>query len=271
MAPHQVTDHWVQHPGGRVFARQWEPEPTALAAPPIVLLHDSLGCVELWRDFPATLSELTGRRVVAYDRWGFGRSDPRPDIPSVDFIAEEAREHFPYLREQLQLERFVLLGYSVGGGMSVEIAAAMPEACESLITISAQVFAEDRTLEGIRAARDKFADPTQLQRLVRYHGEKAQWVVDAWTRVWLDPGFSTWTLAPVLPRVACPMLVIHGDQDEFGSEAHPQLIARLVPRAEIHVLAGVGHMPQRESAASVYSLIENFLSSRGFGGMTLSE
>ena len=257
---HHAADHWVQHPGGRIFARQWTPESTAGGGAPIVLLHDSLGCVELWRDFPSKLSERTGRRVIAYDRWGFGRSDPRTDRPSVDFIAEEAREHFPHLKEQLQLEHFVLLGYSVGGGMAVEIAATMPAACEALITISAQMFAEDRTLQGIRAARDKFADPAQLQRLVKYHGSKAQWVVDAWTNVWLDPAFESWTLAAVLPRISCPVLAIHGDQDEFGSEAHPRLIEQLVSRAEVHLLTGVGHMPQRESAAQVHSFIENFLS-----------
>jgi pimeloyl-ACP methyl ester carboxylesterase len=218
--------------------------------------------VELWRDFPQQLCERTGRRVIAYDRWGFGRSDPRPDRSSVDFIAEEGRRHFPFVREQLQLDRFVALGHSVGGGMALEIAAAMPAASEAVITISAQVFAEDRTLEGIRAARDNFAEPAQLQRLVRYHGPKAQWVVDAWTNVWLDPGFSRWTLASVLPRIECPVLTIHGDQDEFGSEAHPHLIQRLVPRAVTHVLPGIGHVPQREKPDLVFSFIEDFLGSR---------
>jgi pimeloyl-ACP methyl ester carboxylesterase len=262
MARHHAIDHWVQHPGGRIFARQWVPEPTAGAGVPIVLLHDSLGCVELWRDFPSALSERTGRRVIAYDRWGFGRSDPRVDRPSIDFIAEEAREHFPSLREQLELDRFVALGHSVGGAMALEIGAAMPDACEAVITIAAQVFAEDRTLEGIRAAKDNFAQPAQLQRLVRYHGTRAPWVLDAWTHVWLDPEFSRWTLASVLPRIECPVLAIHGDQDEFGSVAHPHLTQRLVPRAEIHLLPGIGHVPQRENAGLILSLIEKFLGSR---------
>jgi pimeloyl-ACP methyl ester carboxylesterase len=86
--------------------------------------------------------------------------------------------------------------------------------------------------------------------------------LDAWTHVWLDPEFSRWTLASVLPRIECPVLAIHGDQDEFGSVAHPHLIQRLVPRAEIHLLPGIGHVPQRENAGLILSLIEKFLGSR---------
>ena len=96
-------DHWIEHPQGRIFARSWTP-PGAAGNPrpqsPIVLFHDSLGCVELWRDFPAALSAATGRRVLAYDRLGFGRSDPRRDLPALDFVADEAASYFPILREQ---------------------------------------------------------------------------------------------------------------------------------------------------------------------------
>jgi len=201
-------DLWVDHPQGRIFAREWSPPGVGAHRPtsPIVLFHDSLGCVELWRDFPAELSAASGRRVIAYDRLGFGRSDAREVLPELDFIAEEARVYFPAVREQLGLERFVVFGHSVGGGMAVNCAAAFAGACDALITESAQVFPEDLTLSSIAEAKGQFVDESQLQRLARYHGDKARWVLDAWTESWLHPGFAAWSLKSVLPQVRCPVL-----------------------------------------------------------------
>jgi pimeloyl-ACP methyl ester carboxylesterase len=257
-----VRDQWLEHPQGRIFTRRWTPadseEPTP--RPPIVLLHDSLGAVALWRDFPAALSQATGRDVIAYDRLGFGKSDRRSGRLAPGFVAEEASTGFPLLREQLGFQEFVAFGHSVGGGMAIHCAAAFGAECEALVTISAQAFAEERTLEGIRAAKEQFKDPAQVERLARYHGDKARWVLDAWIETWLDPAFASWSLADVLPRVACPVLAIHGDLDEFGSTKHPEMIGALASgevRAEI--LPGVGHVPHREQPALVLKLVSGFL------------
>lgn len=258
MNPVSSTDHWIDRPHGRIFARQWHPSGASSAAP-IVMLHDSLGSVDLWRGFPEAICALTSRRVIAYDRLGFGRSDPRTGMPPADFVAEEAALYFPALRERLGLERFVAMGHSVGGGMAIEIAAQMPEACEALVTIAAQVFAEDRTLKGIRAAREQFKDPAQLERLAKYHGDKARWVLDAWTESWLSPAFAAWTLEPVLPRVTCPVLAIHGEVDEYGSTVHPLMIERLCGGpVTLRLLPGIGHVPHREKPALVDELLSAF-------------
>lgn len=227
---------------------------------PIVLLHDSLGSVALWRDFPGQLAAATGRRVVAYDRLGFGQSDVRTDRPSIDFVGEEATLYFPAVREQLGLARFVALGHSVGGGMAIHCAAADPDACEALVTIAAQVFAEERTLEGIRAAKEQFRDPAQVQRLARYHGERTAWVLDAWIGNWLHPDFADWNLLEVLPRVACPVLALHGDSDEYGSTRHPTLIGeRSGGSAQVAILPETGHVPHRERPQVVLQRIGEFL------------
>ena len=134
-----TDDHWVTLPQGRLFARRWSPppQPGADVLAPIVLFHESLGCVDLWRGFPATLCAATGRPVVAYDRLGFGQSDPRPGMPPMDFVEEEARTSLPALRAQLGIGRYVALGHSVGGGMAVHCAAADTSGdCEALITIA---------------------------------------------------------------------------------------------------------------------------------------
>jgi len=256
-------DHWIEHPQGRIFARSWNPSSMASTSQPdspIVLFHDSLGCVELWRDFPAELSTATGRRVIAYDRLGFGRSDSRVHLPSLDFVAEEATAYFPAVREQFGLRRFIAFGHSVGGGMAVNCAAAFDADCEALITESAQVFPEERTLRSIAEAKEQFKDETQLRRLEKYHGDKARWVVDAWTENWLHPEFAAWSLTAVLPRVTCPVLAIHGIHDEYGSTRHPQTIGQLCSGpSRVEILADTYHVPHRERPGLILDLLAEFI------------
>jgi pimeloyl-ACP methyl ester carboxylesterase len=251
-----VDDRWVETKRGRLFARLWDGHDADAA--PIVLLHDSLGCVRLWRTFPGALAEATARRVIAYDRLGFGQSDGRTDKLGRDFIHEEAVEFFPALREQWGFDRFVLFGHSVGGGMAVNCAAEFPGACEALITESAQAFVEDRTHAGLRAAEASFENPEQLERLKRYHGEKAQWVLEAWIRTWLSPEFQGWSLDDVLPRVQCRTLAMHGSEDEYGSVRHPERIARGTG-GEIDIIQGAGHVPHREREEWVCARVREFL------------
>lgn len=259
-APVQVTDSFIPHPQGRLFARSWQPATPRGPAAPIVLFHDSLGCVELWRDFPAALAEASGRRVIAYDRLGFGRSDPRVGLLAAGFVAEEAGSTLPALQRALGFGRFIGFGHSVGGGMAVHCAALHPGDCAGLVTESAQAFVEERTLAGIREAKAGFQDPAQFGRLARYHGDKARWVLEAWTETWLDPAFRAWSLADVLPRVRCPLLALHGEHDEFGSAGQPRMIAgRAAGPARVEIIDGAFHVPHREQAGRVLALASSFL------------
>jgi len=254
-------DHWIETGTGRLFARSWDGAGTIS---PVVLLHDSLGCVALWRSFPAALAQATGRRVIAYDRLGFGQSDPYPGRLERDFVAAESRGGFAAVRAALDIGDFVALGHSVGGGMAVSIAGDTPDACRALITESAQAFVEDRTVQGISEAAHGFAQPGQMDRLARYHGDKAQWVLDAWVESWLSPDFADWNLDQALPRVRCPVLAIHGDADEFGSTRHPERIASLAAGpATARILPGYGHVPHREHEADVTAMITQWLSDHG--------
>lgn len=257
-------DHWVQTDKGRLFARNWVP-PSTQAGNPILLFHDSLGCVELWRNFPRMLATATGRRVVAYDRLGFGQSDPYPGKLPFDFVAAEARDMVPAVLTQLGMDRFVACGHSVGGGMAVETAARFPSRCAALVTVAAQAFVEDRTLAAIRAAERQFNDTDALTRLARYHGNRAVWVLDAWISTWLSPGFADWTLDDALASVRCPVLAIHGEFDEYGSRAHPDRIAGAAGRALI--LPGRGHVPHREDERRLVREIAEFLKDSGSDGV----
>lgn len=258
-----VQDIWVEGRGGRLFARVWSPA-MATDRAPIILLHDSLGSVELWRGFPAALCAATGRQVVAYDRLGFGKSAPRPGKLALDFVASEAEHDFSAVRRELGIDRFVVFGHSVGGGMAVNCAARLGEACVALITESAQAFVEDRTVEGIEEARELFKDDSQIERLKRYHGDKTRWVLDAWIGSWLHPDFAAWSLAPALPRVKCPTLVIHGIDDEYGSPKHPQQIAEGVGgSARLEIMPDTRHVPHREKEAEVIRMLTDFLAPLG--------
>lgn len=260
--PIEEADRRIRVGDGEVFARTWTPDRASPGAPaPVLLLHDSLGCVELWRGFPRRLAAATGRRVIAYDRLGFGRSDPHPGRLEFGFVAGEAERVLPRVCDRLGVDAFVVCGHSVGGGMAVEAAARHPHRCRALVTIAAQAFVEDRTLAGIRAAQRDFRDPATFDRLVRYHGDKARWVFDAWVGTWLAPAFAGWTLDAALKAVRCPVLAIHGADDEYASPEHPKRIA--AGRGTAHILPDVGHLPHREREPLVLDLIRSFLAGVG--------
>ncbi len=241
-----------------LFTRSWMPSAAdASRRAPILLFHDSLGSVELWRSFPGKLAAATGRRVVAYDRLGFGRSEPHPGKLGLDFVADEGRSIIPQLCDQLDIADFIACGHSVGGSMAIETAARWPERCRALVTIAAQTFVEDRTLTGIRLARSDFQDPANFARLARYHGDRTPWVLDAWIGTWLSPVFADWNLDRPLAGLRCPVLAVHGELDEYGSTHHPRRIAD--GRGKALILPGVGHVPHREAEGALVAAIEDFL------------
>jgi pimeloyl-ACP methyl ester carboxylesterase len=254
----QTREHWIQLPQGRLLACSWTP--AATAAGTILLLHDSLGCVALWRDFPERLADVTGRRVVAYDRLGFGRSDPHPGPQAPDFITAEAIASVPALWAQLGLGPLIPFGHSVGGAMAVAVAARWPERCAAVVTMAAQAFVEDRTTAGVREARDAFQAPGQLERLARHHGDKARWVLDSWTGTWLSRDFAGWTLDADLARIRCPLLAMHGDRDEYGSRRQPErIVAQAGGPAEMAIIADCGHLPHREQPEAAIRAVMRFL------------
>jgi pimeloyl-ACP methyl ester carboxylesterase len=218
--------------------------------------------VELWRDFPGELAAATGLRVVGSDSLGFGRSDPHPDLLAMTFIRDEVAM-VAQLGEALGLDAVIPFGHSVGGAMAIATAARWPEHCAALITEAAQSFVEERTISGLRAARIAFDQPGQIERLERYHGAKARWVLHAWIDTWLSADFAGWSLDEDLDAVRCPALALHGDRDEYGSPQHPKRIARLVGGASRAViLEGCGHVPHREQPTRVLAEVVRFLDGR---------
>ena len=258
------TQTFIQTQQGQIATQCWQPDNLKFNTP-IILLHDSLGSIAQWRDFPAILADTLNRPVIAYDRLGFGQSNPHPNPPSYEFISQQAQMEFPQIKDALDINEYYLLGHSVGGAMAVNI-AAIDKNCQGIITLAAQAFVEQRTLEGIKAAQKAFANDKQFSRLKKWHGEKTQWVLDAWINIWLDEKFANWSLDYCISDVACKVLAIHGELDEFGSRDFAHFIAnnsgkkstnKLTNRAII--LEDCGHIPHKEKQQQVLSAIKAFI------------
>jgi pimeloyl-ACP methyl ester carboxylesterase len=253
----ESLDRFIETSGGKIFTRSWIPTNPGSTA--LVLLHDSLGCIETWRDFPARLAAELSLQVVAYDRLGFGKSDARTVLPSLQFIHEEAEIYLPEIAAQLGLSQLVVFGHSVGGGMALE-SAALHQNILAVITESAQAYVEDRTRAGIEAAKKDFQNPEKMERLKKYHGEKAEWVLHAWTDIWLSAEFANWSLEKVLPQIQCPVLILHGEKDEFGSVQFPNMIENLVSGfSKKIILSDCGHIPHKEQPELVIAELKEFL------------
>lgn len=258
-----ITEAWIDIENitekGKIFAKHWQVN-SHQQHTPIILLHDSLGSVQLWRDFPEQLAQTTERDVIAYDRLGFGQSSAHPSTLALDFVSDEAQQCFAHVLQYFQIQNFIVMGHSVGGGMATCCATTYPTRCQALITLSAQSMVEERTLNGIRQAKVAFQQDGQIDRLKKYHGEKAQWVLNAWTETWLSEQFSTWRLDDFLQQVHCPLLCMHGEFDEYGSIEQPQrFVQQTKGSSQLQIIQGAYHMPHKEKPEQVLKLIQDFL------------
>lgn len=223
---------------------------------PLVLLHEGLGSVSTWREFPEALQRATSHRVIAYSRFGHGRSDPPPRPRTPAFFHEEALDVLPEILRGLGAEEPLLVGHSDGASIGLIYGGAHP-AC-GLVLMAPHVVIEDVTLEAIRETRRRFETAGLRERLARHHDDPDV-AFHNWCNPWLDPESRSWTLEPEAERVTCPVLLIQGTDDPYGTlDQLDRIEARARGPVRRLVLPG-GHSPHREASERVVREIVQFV------------
>lgn len=245
---------------GQRLETEWFGPPPA-EAPTLVLLHEGLGCVAMWRGFPRALAEATGCGTLVYSRVGYGKSDPVGLPRPLTYMEDEARTVLPALLARLELREVVLVGHSDGASIAL-VAAGTGVATAGVVAEAPHVFCEDVSVASVARAKDAFMAGDLRVRLGRYHGDNVDGAFWGWAGAWSDPRFRGWNIESVLPAIRVPVLVVHGEDDPYGSLRQVEAIERgcsgPVTRC---VLAGVGHSPHRERAAEVLAVVVGFVRS----------
>lgn len=241
---------WISHERSAIA-------PERTASPLLVFLHEGLGSVGMWRDWPRQLCDAGGFRGLVYSRAGYGRSTPRPHAEKwpVDFMHAQARDVLPAFLQAAGVDAVSdppwLIGHSDGASIALIHAAVYPGRVAGVIALAPHVFVEDISVESIERTRETYLATTDTQgsnlrvKLARYHDDpdSAFW---GWNDIWLDPAFRSWNIEAMLPAIAKPVLAVQGEDDEYGTMAQVDSIARHVPHAQLLKLAECGHSPQRD-------------------------
>ncbi|WP_294249953.1 alpha/beta hydrolase [uncultured Chryseobacterium sp.] len=215
--------------------------------PTLVFLHDSLGCTQLWRDFPEKLSAAARCNVLLYDRLGYGRSFPMDSsVRNPDYMEKEA-DLLNELLEALSIQDAILFGHSDGGTIALIMAAKYPEKVKAVICEAGHIFVEEITVKGVSEALHAYRTTDLAERLKKYHGDKVEMMVKAWTEIWLSNRFRSWNIEDQLSEIVAPLLFIQGEKDEYGTlDQLEKTVSRVSGTSEKLVIPGVGHTPHKE-------------------------
>ena len=233
--------------------------PAAANGVDLVMLHEGLGSVSMWRDFPEQLAQATGCRTLLFSRHGYGGSSPLDAPRGVNYMHEEARIWLPAILGRLGIRRPLLFGHSDGASIAL-IQAARPESeVAGIIALAPHVKVEDLTVQSIAAAKTAYLETDLRSRLSRHHREvdSAFW---GWNRIWLDPAFRSWNIEALLPTIRCPILAIQGEDDEYGTMEQLASIARAAPDARLLALPACRHSPHRDQPQAVLAVVREFVS-----------
>jgi pimeloyl-ACP methyl ester carboxylesterase len=216
--------------------------------PTLVFLHEGLGSIEMWHDFPTLLAETTACDCLIYDRWGHGRSDPLDVKRTLGYVHAEALDALPEVLAHSQVDDAILIGHSDGGSIALIFAAEYPEIARGIITEAAHVFVEETTLQGIREAVAIYHNTDLKQKLARYHGDNTEKIFRAWSETWLQPEFRSWDIQDCLAKITCPLLVIQGEDDQYGTAAQVEAITNQVTgKSKPLLIPNCGHIPHQEA------------------------
>lgn len=230
----------------------------AVEGPTMVFLHEGLGSISQWRDFPDRIAKASGRPAIVYARYGHGQSDVLQQPHGVDFMHREALEVLPELLRQLGIDRPILVGHSDGASIAL-IYAGSGHPLRCLVAMAPHVFVEDISIAGITAAKQAFETTDLPQKLARHHRDAGK-TFYGWNDVWLAPAFRGWNIESFLPAITCPLLAIQGQEDEYGSMAQVDAIARQAGGpVDVLKLEQCGHSPHKDQAEKVAQAVAEFV------------
>lgn len=228
--------------------------------PTIILLHDSLGSIKQWRDFPDRLGTSVNCNVIVYDRQGHGRSDPFLHNKRELFYMEDEARILNEVMDICDLEKAILFGHSDGGTIALIFGALYPERSIAIIAEAAHIFAEDITIAAIKDATDSYRKSGLRHKLEKYHGKKTDTLFKAWSDTWLSKEFRDWNIVSLLPKIVCPVMAIQGDRDEYGTIRQVNgILENVSGKAAGFVIPAIGHIPHREVPEVVLEKARRFI------------
>jgi pimeloyl-ACP methyl ester carboxylesterase len=242
---------------------QWL-SPQRIDAPLMVFLHEGLGSLAMWKDFPQRLCDACNCRGLVYSRPGYGQSSARPadEYWDLDFMHQQAHEVLPALFEALAINTESnppwLYGHSDGGSIALLYAARFPNRIAGAVLAAPHIMVEDLSVSSIAAARTAYLETDLRERLARYHDnpDSAFW---GWNRIWLLPAFRQWSIEAEIGSIRCPLLAVQGMDDEYGTLQQIHGIAKHLPHTELLELPACGHSPQRDQPERLIAAVTQFV------------
>ena len=243
--------------------------PERRGAPLLVFLHEGLGSLAMWKDFPQRLCAALGCRGLVYSRPGYGRSTPRDpqEAWDLDFMHRQAHELLPALLQALGVDTASdqpwLFGHSDGASIALLYAARFAQDIAGAIVLAPHIRVEELSLSSIEEARKAYLETDLRQRLARYHDDpdSAFW---GWNNIWLAPGFPAWNIETEVLKISCPLLAIQGFDDPYGTMAQIDGIARRASQTELLKLRDCGHSPHRDQPQAVIDATTRFIQRHPF-------
>lgn len=228
--------------------------------PVLVFLHDSLGCTQLWRDFPEQLATAVQCNVLVYDRLGYGKSYLMLTHERENNYMELEADVLNDLLDILGVEEAIFFGHSDGGTIALITAARYPEKVKAVICEAGHIFVEDVTVKGVKESLTAYQTTNLAQRLAKYHGDKVEMIVKAWTEIWLSEQFRNWNIESLLKKIKAPLLFIQGEKDEYGTlDQVEKTVSQVSGSSERFIIPEAGHTPHKEMPDVVLQKCAGFI------------
>jgi pimeloyl-ACP methyl ester carboxylesterase len=255
-SPREVS---IKVDGRRVEAVMCGPAPDR--APTLVLLHEGLGCVAMWRDFPQKLAARSGYGVLAYSRPGYGKSDAVPLPRPLSYMHDEALQVLPHVLDQAGVKKTILIGHSDGASIGAIYAGGRQDfRVRGLVLMAPHFFVEDISVKSIAAAKEAYDKGDLRERLRRYHGDNVDVAFRGWNDAWLDPGFRAWRIDDYVAHIRVPILIVQGRDDQYGTLAQIELAERdAYSPVDAVILDRCGHSPHVDQPEATLEAIAEFV------------